>query len=219
MQHDLVFGVDDEYRKIYRADLIRQKSLSTFSYVNPVYGREVEGTTVSPADSAQTDCCAAIRCFCRTRFTSMTSGFWSPAGAFRVRPVRRQRRAVQGQHRQQRAEVRAARRSGVSLHRRVVVLRQLHRIVQTQLDHRPAERQQHRARRQHCAGRSQVVGAGAKLDMPGRITGNIALFDIKKRNVLVANSEGPTTIYSAAGEVRSRGLELDLTGQLTTAGA
>jgi iron complex outermembrane receptor protein len=37
--------------------------------------------------------------------------------------------------------------------------------------------------------------------------------------VLVANSEGPTTIYSAAGEVRSRGLELDLTGQLTTAGA
>ena len=53
---------------------------------------------------------------------------------------------------------------------------------------------------------------GARLDMPGRITGNIALFDIKKRNVLVSNSEGPTTIYSAAGEVRSRGLELDLTG-------
>ena len=55
MQHDLVFGVDDEYRKIYRADLIRQKSLSTFSYTNPVYGREVEGSTVSAADSAQTD--------------------------------------------------------------------------------------------------------------------------------------------------------------------
>jgi iron complex outermembrane receptor protein len=56
---------------------------------------------------------------------------------------------------------------------------------------------------------------GAKLDMPGRVTGNIALFDIKKRNVLVANSEGPVTIYSAAGEVRSRGLELDLSGQLS----
>jgi iron complex outermembrane receptor protein len=56
---------------------------------------------------------------------------------------------------------------------------------------------------------------GAKLDMPGRVTGNIALFDINKRNVLVANSEGPVTIYSAAGEVRSRGLELDLTGQLS----
>ena len=55
MQHDLVFGIDDEYRKIYREDLIRQKSLTTFSYLNPVYGREVAGTTVSPADSAQTD--------------------------------------------------------------------------------------------------------------------------------------------------------------------
>ncbi len=56
---------------------------------------------------------------------------------------------------------------------------------------------------------------GAKLDMPGRVTGNLALFDIKKRNVLVANAEGPTTIYSAAGEVRSRGLEVDLSGQFT----
>jgi iron complex outermembrane receptor protein len=55
---------------------------------------------------------------------------------------------------------------------------------------------------------------GAKLDMPGRITGNMALFDINKRNVLVANSEGPDDIYSA-GEVRSRGVELDLTGQLS----
>lgn len=55
MRHDLVIGIDDEYRKIYRADLIRQKSLSTFNYLNPVYGREVEGSAVSPADSAQTD--------------------------------------------------------------------------------------------------------------------------------------------------------------------
>jgi iron complex outermembrane receptor protein len=56
---------------------------------------------------------------------------------------------------------------------------------------------------------------GAKLDMPGRITGNMALFDINKRNVLVANSEQPGTIIYSAGEVRSRGVELDLTGQLS----
>ncbi|MDP1412132.1 TonB-dependent receptor domain-containing protein, partial [Klebsiella pneumoniae] len=49
------FGVDDEYRKIYRAELIRQNSRSTFNYNNPVYGNEVAGTTVSAADSAQTD--------------------------------------------------------------------------------------------------------------------------------------------------------------------
>jgi len=56
---------------------------------------------------------------------------------------------------------------------------------------------------------------GARLEMPGRVTGNLALFDIKKRNVLVANAEGPVTLYSAAGEVRSRGLEVDLSGQLS----
>jgi iron complex outermembrane receptor protein len=56
LQNDVVFGLDDEYRKIYRADLIRQSSRATsFNYNNPVYGNEVAGTTVSPADSAQTD--------------------------------------------------------------------------------------------------------------------------------------------------------------------
>lgn len=56
MQHGLVFGLDDEYRKIYRADLIRQNSrAASFNYNNPVYGNEVAGTTVSAADSAQTD--------------------------------------------------------------------------------------------------------------------------------------------------------------------
>lgn len=51
--------------------------------------------------------------------------------------------------------------------------------------------------------------------MPGRITANVALFDIHKRNVLVSITEGATSIYSVAGKVRSRGLEMDLSGQLT----
>ncbi|MCS4063932.1 outer membrane receptor protein involved in Fe transport [Pseudomonas putida] len=58
---------------------------------------------------------------------------------------------------------------------------------------------------------------GAKLDIPGRLTGTLALFDITKRNVLVANFDSGTgeTAYSNAGEVNSRGVELDLTGQLS----
>lgn len=58
---------------------------------------------------------------------------------------------------------------------------------------------------------------GAKLDMPGSLTGTLALFDITKRNVLVANFDSGTgeTVYSNAGEVSSRGVELDLTGQLS----
>ncbi|MCE6982260.1 TonB-dependent receptor, partial [Pseudomonas frederiksbergensis] len=58
---------------------------------------------------------------------------------------------------------------------------------------------------------------GAKLDVPGALTGTLALFDIRKRNVLVANFDSATgdTLYSNAGEVRSRGVELDLSGQLS----
>jgi len=58
---------------------------------------------------------------------------------------------------------------------------------------------------------------GAKLDMPGSLTGTLALFDITKQNVLVANFDTGTgeTLYSNAGEVSSRGVELDLTGQLS----
>ena len=57
---------------------------------------------------------------------------------------------------------------------------------------------------------------GAKWDVPGSWSGNLAVFDIKKRNVLVANFDAAsaTTVYSSAGEVRSRGLELDVSGEL-----
>lgn len=69
MRHDLVFGLDDEYRKIYRADLIRQASRSVFNYNDPVYGREVAGTTVSAPDSNQTDLLRSDSVFFRTRST------------------------------------------------------------------------------------------------------------------------------------------------------
>lgn len=55
MQNDLLFGVDHEDRKIFRGDLIRQTARSTFSYVSPVYGQEVEGTQVGAKESDQTD--------------------------------------------------------------------------------------------------------------------------------------------------------------------
>jgi iron complex outermembrane receptor protein len=58
---------------------------------------------------------------------------------------------------------------------------------------------------------------GAKFDLGGALTGNVALFDIRKRNVLVANYDTVTTntVYSTAGQVRSRGLEVDVSGPLS----
>lgn len=216
LQHDLVFGVDDEYRKIYREDLIRQKSLGTFSYVNPVYGREVAGTTVSPADSAQTDQLRSDSVFAQDSIHLTDQWIFVAGGRF--------------QEYDQYAGKGVPFKANTDNNGQKFVPRA--GLVYRYTDELSfygsyTESFKPNSTIAPLSGSTVVLDGsiapeeaksweiGARLDMPGRITGDIALFDIKKRNVLIANAEGPTTIYSAAGEVRSRGLEIDLSGQLT----
>ncbi|NUU36218.1 TonB-dependent receptor [Pseudomonas sp. C2B4] len=216
MRHDLVFGIDDEYRKIYREDLIRQKSLTTFSYLNPVYGREVEGTTVSPADSAQTDKLRSDSIFLQDSIHLTDQWILVAGGRFQ--------------------EYDQYAGKGVPFHANTDSNGQKW-VPRAGLVYRYTdalsfygsytESFKPNSTIAPLSGSSVVLDGsvapeeaksweiGAKLDLPGRVTGNVALFDIKKRNVLIANSEGPVTIYSAAGEVRSRGLEVDVSGQLS----
>ncbi|WP_256829987.1 TonB-dependent receptor [Pseudomonas sp. Pse1] len=217
MQHDLVMGVDDEYRKIYRADLIRQKSLSpSFSYLDPVYGREVAGTTVSAPDSEQTDLLRSDSVFLQDSI-HLTDQWILVAGARfqeydqyagKGRPFKANTDS-NGQKWVPRAGLVYRYTDELSFYGSYTESFKPNSTIaplsgsSTVLDGSVAPEE------------AKSWELGAKLDMPGRITGNIALFDIKKRNVLVANSEGPVTIYSAAGEVRSRGLEVDLSGQLS----
>ena len=216
MQHDLVFGIDDEYRKIYRADLIRQKSLGTFSYINPVYGREVEGTTVSPADSAQTDLLRSDSMFLQDSIHLNEQ--WILVGGARFQAY--DQYAGKGVPFQANTDSNGQKwvpRAGL-VYRYTDALSFYGSYTESFKPNSTIA---------PLSGSSTVLDGsiapeeakswevGAKLDLPGRVTGNIALFDIKKRNVLVANSEGPVTLYSAAGEVRSRGLEMDLSGQLS----
>lgn len=216
MQHDLVFGVDDEYRKIYRADLIRQKSLSTFSYTNPVYGREVEGSTVSAADSAQTDELRSDSVFLQDsihlndQWILVAGGRFQEYDQYAGKGVPfKANTDSNGQKWVPRAGLVYRYTDELSFYGSYTESFKPNSTIaplsgsSTVLDGSIAPEE------------AKSWELGARLDMPGRITGNIALFDIKKRNVLVANSEGPTTIYSAAGEVRSRGLEVDMTGQLS----
>ncbi len=216
MQHDLVFGVDDEYRKIYREDLIRQKSLTTFSYLNPVYGREVAGTTVSPADSAQTDRLRSDSLFLQDSIHLTNQWILVAGGRFQEYdqyagkgvPFKANTDS-NGQKWVPRAGLVYRYTDALSFYGSYTESFKPNSTIaplsgsSTVLDGSVAPEE------------AKSWEVGAKLDIPGRVTGNVALFDIKKRNVLVANSEGPVTIYSAAGEVRSRGLEVDLTGQLS----
>ena len=216
MQHDLVFGIDDEYRKIYREDLIRQKSLSTFSYTNPVYGREVAGTTVSPADSAQTDKLRSDSVFVQDSI-HLTDRWILVAGARFQEYDQYAGKGVPFQANTDSNGQKWVPRAGL-VYRYTDELSFYGSYTESFKPNSTIA---------PLSGSTTVLDGsiapeeakswevGAKLDIPGRVTGNVALFDIKKRNVLVANSEGPVTLYSAAGEVRSRGLEVDLTGQLS----
>ena len=61
-------------------------------------------------------------------------------------------------------------------------------------------------------GRS--VEIGAKYDIAPGLSANLALFDIKKDNVVTSTTVGGVTLSDAAGAVGSRGLELDITGRI-----
>jgi len=216
MQHNLVFGVDGEYRKIYREDLIRQKSLTTFSYLNPVYGREVMGTTVSAPDSAQTDKLRSDSLFLQDsihlneQWILVAGGRFQEYDQYAGKGVPfKANTDSNGQKWVPRAGLVYRYTDALSFYGSYTESFKPNSTIaplsgsSTVLDGSIAPEE------------AKSWELGARVDMPGSITGNIALFDIKKRNVLVANSEGPTTIYSAAGEVRSRGLEVDLSGQLS----
>nr|WP_150127754.1 TonB-dependent siderophore receptor [Janthinobacterium psychrotolerans] len=62
------------------------------------------------------------------------------------------------------------------------------------------------------AEQSRSYEVGAKLET-GKLTGTVAVYDISKRNVLTVNPLN-TDFAVAAGEVGSRGLELDVSGEL-----
>ena len=81
-----------------------------------------------------------------------------------------------------------------------------------------AQFQRHRAKRSGTQfkpqeGQQFEIGAKASL-LGGKVTASIAAFDLTLTNVLTADPVN--TGYSiAAGKVRSRGVELDVAGQIT----
>ena len=215
MQHDLVFGLDDEYRKIYRAELIRQAQRSAFSYVDPVYGNDVQGTTVSAKDSAQTDLLRSDSLFLQDAIHLTDQ--WILVGGARYQmydqyagkgvPFKANTDG-NGQKWVPRAGLVYRYTDELSFYGSYTESFKPNSTIAPLTDGsvlqgnlQPEE--------------SKAWELGTKLDMPGRITASAALFDITKRNVLVSETVSGETVYSVAGEVRSRGLELDASGQLS----
>ncbi len=217
LRHEVLIGVDDEYRKIARGELIRQKSQGTFSYVNPVYGQEAEGTQVSAADSHQLDILRSDSVFAQDS-VHLTDRWIFVAGA-RYQVFDQQ--AGKGSPFTRNTDLNGRKwipRAGLvyrysdelSLYGSYTEAFKPNSSIATLaggtvLDSATLPEE------------SKAWELGAKWDSSDGISATLALFDIRKRNVLVANFDSLTanTVYTTAGQVRSRGVELDVSGQLS----
>ena len=221
LRNDLLLGLDHEDRKVFRGDLIRQTSRSTFSYQNPVYGQEVEGSNVRASDSDQTDKLRTDSLFVQDALH--LDEHWILVAGARFQ----QYDQYAGRGRPFKANTDS---NGQTWVPNAGVVYKIDEQLSLYASYSESFKPNSTIAPLSVGGGQTLTldggvapeqgkswELGAKLDMPGQLTGNIALFDIAKRNVLVADGDSNpgTIIYSNAGEVRSRGLELDLSGQLS----
>ncbi|MEF3067825.1 TonB-dependent siderophore receptor [Pandoraea apista] len=216
MRHDLQFGGDWEYRRIYRRDLIRQTAKCTFSYLNPVYGCEVIPTTVSASDSDQTDTLHDASLFLQDAIH--VTDRWIVVGG--VRLLTYSQLAGKGRPFQVNTNLSDSKwlpRAGViykatdylslygsyseSLKPTSTIAPLSSGVV---IDSNVAP--------EHA----KSYEVGVKLDMPNGLSGSLAVFNIDKRNVLVSQYNDTTKAidWRTSGAARSRGVELDVSGRI-----
>ncbi|WP_322964141.1 TonB-dependent siderophore receptor [Sphingomonas fuzhouensis] len=217
MRHDVILGVEGEYRRYYRRDMIRQATRTSFSYRTPVYGREPFPTTVSPSDSDQTDRLYNYSLFGQDSIH--LGDRWIVVAGGRL--IGFDQRAGRGRPFVANTDLSGwefVPQAGLVWHAADILsfyasytrsLKPTSTIAPlgsgvTLTSSFAPER-----------GRSFEVGA--KLDMPDRLSGTLALYDIDKRNVLVSQFNPATSLtdYRTSGRAIARGVELDLAGQVT----
>jgi len=221
MRHDLLVGVDHEDRKVFRGDLIRQTPSATFSYESPLYGQQQEGSNVRASDSDQTDKLRTDSLFIQDALHLDEHWILVAGGRFQ------QYDQYAGRGRPFKANTD---NSGQTWVPNAGVVYKVDEQLSLYGSYSESFKPNSSIAPLSIGGGQTLLldggiapeegkswELGAKLDIPGQLTGNLALFDITKRNVLVADGDSNpgTIIYSNAGQVRSRGVELDLTGQLS----
>lgn len=218
VRNEVLFGGDGQYRTIYRDNLIRQATPS-FNVYNPVYGLIGPGTTVSNSDSAQTDKLGQWSLFFQDTL-HLTERFALVGG---VRYMDYDQLAGRGKPFKINTSVSAD---------AVLPLGGAIFKLTDQLSLYASYTQSLKPNSTIAPlsnGGGVVLGsniapeegtqyeAGLKFDLNKRLSGTLAVYDIEKQNVLVSqlNTATGLNVYTTAGKVRSRGLEIDVTGQLS----
>ncbi|MEH3160039.1 MAG: TonB-dependent siderophore receptor [Sphingomonas taxi] len=216
-EHQVILGVEGEYRRYYRRDLIRQAVRNTFSYLTPVYGREGFPTTVSASDSDQTDRLYNYSLFGQDAIH--LGERWIVVAGGRL--VGFDQRAGRGRPFTANTDLNGwefVPQAGLVW--RAAPVFSLYASYTRSL--KPTSTIAPLASGVTITSsiapeRGRSFEVGAKLDLPDRVSATLALYDIDKRNVLVSqfNTATSLTEYRTAGRAISRGVELDVSGQLT----
>ncbi|USR37659.1 TonB-dependent receptor [Ectopseudomonas hydrolytica] len=216
LQNDLLLGIDDEKRKIYREDLLREAVTAGFNYLNPVYGLQRPSSTVSASDSDQTDKLRNNSVFVQDAL--YLGERWILVAGARFQTYDQ----IAGRGRPFRANTNT---SGQELLPRLGLVYRWN----DELSFYGSYTESLKPTSSIAPLSSGVVidssvlpeqaksyELGAKLEIPGRITGTLAFFDIDKKNVLVSqyNTATNLTDWHTSGAARSRGIELDVSGEL-----
>ncbi|WP_342729118.1 TonB-dependent siderophore receptor [Bradyrhizobium sp. B097] len=215
-RNEVLFGGDGQYRTIYRDNLIRQATPS-FNFYNPVYGLITPGTTVSATDSAQTDKLGQWSLFFQDTL-HLTERFALVGG---VRYMEYDQ--IAGRGRPFITNTNVSGDKALPLGGAILKL-----TDEVSLYASYTQSLKPTSTIAPLTG-GVVIGSniapeegtqwetGVKFDFNKRISGTLAVYDIDKKNVLVSQLNPTTGIveYRTAGKVRSRGVELDVTGRLT----
>jgi iron complex outermembrane recepter protein len=217
MRNDVLFGGDAQYRTIYRQDLIRQATPNVFNLYNPVYGLLQPGTTVSASDSAQTDKLGEQALFFQD--TLHVTNRLALVGGVRYMEYEQ----LAGKGRPFTTNTNLTGDTALPLGGAILKLTE-----QISLYASYTQSLKPTSTIAPLTG-GVVIGSniapeqgvswesGVKFDLNQRLSGTMALYDIDKKNVLVSQLNSATSVveYRTAGKVRSRGVEIDVTGKLT----
>ncbi|MEH2475965.1 iron complex outermembrane receptor protein [Nitrobacteraceae bacterium AZCC 2161] len=223
LRNDVLFGGDAQYRVFYRKDLLRQTLPSVFNIYNPVYGLIPPPSLTSPSsapDSEQTDKLSTTAMFFQDTL-HLTNQLAVVGG---VRYMQYDQLAGKG-----RPFVTNTNLSGGKVLPLGGVIYKLTDQVSLYASYTQSLRPTSLIAGFSNGGVIVAVDSnlapeegtqwetGVKFDINKRLSGTVALYDIEKKNVLVSQLNVATGFNEArtAGKVRSRGIEVDVTGKIT----
>ena len=214
-KHDLQIGSDIEYRKYYRPNMVRGEN-STLDYLNPVFGKVTASSSIDADASEQTDKLHTYGFYLQDAI-HLTDQWIAVLGG---RYTHYQQMAGRGRP----FSINTDTNDDAWLPRAGLVYKWNDQLsvytsytesLKPNSSIAPLSGGQIDSDVQPEKAKSYEVGLKYELD--DRLKANFALYDIKKRNVLasVTNTTTGENELHTSGRVGSKGLELDLTGQIT----